>query len=189
MEDLHQGDPRALGPYRLLAVLTEAGGERRYLAHGGQAPGHVEVTLIHGELARSVDLLRAADGPGLVSYVDSGSDQDLPWLVCRHVPSLTLAEVRGLLYGGLAEPVVRGIGAVLAGALARLHAHGAAHGAVTPDGVLLGASGARLVRPRGTGSPADDVAALAAVLDDAGAGRAPDRELLDRCRQQDPELR
>ncbi len=189
MEDLHHGDPRALGPYRLLAVLTEAGGERRYLAHGPHVPGHVEVTLVQSALAHSVDLLRAAEGPGLVAYVDAACDEDPPWLVCRYVPALTLADVRGLLYGGLPEAAVRGIGATLAGALARLHALGAAHGAVTPGGVLLGASGARLVRPRGPGSPADDGAALAAVLHDAAPGRAPDREQLDRCRQPDRELR
>ncbi|SDJ69787.1 PQQ-binding-like beta-propeller repeat protein [Streptomyces indicus] len=190
MEDLHRGDPRALGPYRLLAVLTAAGGERRYLAHGARGTsGHVEFTLVQGESTDSLALLRAVAGPGFVACADAAPDADPPWFVCGYVPSLTLAEVRGLLYGGLPEAAVRGIGAELAGALARLHALGAAHGAVTPDAVLLGAGGARLVRPRGTGAAADDVAALAAVLEDAAGGRPPDGDLLARCRQEDPALR
>ncbi|MEU5957757.1 PQQ-binding-like beta-propeller repeat protein [Streptomyces sp. NPDC047525] len=187
MEYLRSDDPPALGPYRLVARLAPAGGERRWLAVGPAGHPYVEVTLLEGESGDGLTLLRgAAAGPGLVEAVDADPGAEPPWLACRYVPSLTLAEVGGLMYGGLPDATVRGIGAALAAALARLHAAGAAHGAVSPGGVLLGAGGPRLVRPRGKGSPADDVAALATVLTDAAAGRPPDTELLARCRHADP---
>lgn len=187
MEELRADDVRMLGAYLLLARLTPAGGEPRLLARRPDAEGLAEITLV-GDDVRAAGL-RAAAGPGFPELIEDGSAARPPWLAWRYVPALTLAEAGALLYGGLPGPTVRALGARLAVPLARLHAHGTAHGALTPDAVLVAPDGPRLVRPRRRGTPQDDIAALGAVLTHAGAGRAPDDPLLRRCSHEDPQER
>ncbi|MFI9764559.1 PQQ-binding-like beta-propeller repeat protein [Streptomyces sp. NPDC051963] len=190
MEELRADDLRLLGPYVLLAALTPAGGEPRLLARRSAGDGLAEITLVRGEgLQASTAALRATAGPGLPELLEDGSAARPPWLAWRFVPALTLAEAGALMYGGLPRATLRALGARLAVPLARLHAHGTTHGALTPDAVLVAPDGPRLMRPRRTGTPQDDIAALGAVLTHAGAGRAPDDPLLRRCSHEDPEQR
>lgn len=190
MEELRDDDLRLLGPYVVLAGLTPAGGEARLLARAPAGDGLVEITLVRDDdIHAATAALRVAGGPGLPEPLDDGTAARPPWLAWRYVPALTLAEAGALMYGGLPRATVRALGARLAATLARLHAQGVPHGALTPDAVLVTPDGPRLVRPRRTGSPRDDIAALGALLTHAGAGRAPDEPLLRRCAHEDPQER
>lgn len=190
MEELRADDIRVLGTYVLLAGLTSAGGEPRLLARRPAGEGLAEITLVRDTDARKVAAaLRAAAGPGFPELLEDGTAALPPWLAWRFVPALTLAEAGALMYGGLPRATVRGLGGRLAAALARLHAHGTPHGALTSDAVLVSADGPRLVRPRRTGTPQDDIAALGTLLTHASAGRAPGDPLLRRCSHEDPEER
>jgi outer membrane protein assembly factor BamB len=217
MKELGVDDVRLLGPYVLLAGLTPAGGEPRLLARTPGEEGLAEITLVrdgdgdrggegtgnghhstgnghgtrngHSPARRSAAALRAATGPGFPELLDDGTAAQPPWIAWRFTPTLTLAEAGALMYGGLPAGTVRSLAAGLAAPLARLHAAGHAHGGLTPDAVLVAPDGPRLVRPRLTGSPQDDIAALGDVLTHAAAGRAPDDPLLRRCSHEDPEQR
>lgn len=138
---------------------------------------------------RSATAVRTATGPGFPELLEDGTAAQPPWIAWRFTPSLTLAETGALMYGGLPAGTVRSLAACLAAPLARLHAAGYAHGALSPDAVLVAPDGPRLIRPRLTGSPQDDIAALGDVLTHAAAGRAPDDALLRRCSHEDPEER
>ena len=189
MEELRADDVRVLGAYVLLAALTPAGGEPRLLARRPAGEGLTEITLVRGDVRATAAALRAAEGPGFPELLEDGTAARPPWLAWRYVPALTLAEAGALMYGGLPRATVRALGGRIAVPLARLHARGTAHGALTSDAVLVGPDGPRLTRPRRTGGPPDDIAALGTLLTRAGAGRAPDDPLLRRCSHEDPEQR
>ncbi|MGW2382102.1 outer membrane protein assembly factor BamB family protein [Streptomyces sp. NPDC001658] len=190
MEELRADDIRVLGAYVLLARLTPAGGEPRLLARRPAAEGLAEITLVRDEHARATTAaLRAAAGPGFPELLEDGTAARPPWLAWRYVPALTLAEAGALMYAGLPHGTVRALAGRLAAPLARLHARGVPHGALTADAVLLTPDGPRLTRPRRTGTAPDDIAALGDLLTHAGAGRAPDDPLLRRCSHEEPEQR
>ncbi|MEU8146151.1 hypothetical protein [Nonomuraea sp. NPDC048901] len=90
--------------------------------------------------------------------VDACLDGDAPYLVSEYVPGPTLAEVVGRRgpYGG--DDLYR-LAAATATALAAIHEAGAVHGGLTPDRVVLGAEGPRLVglgtATDGSGPPGD----------------------------------
>ncbi|MEV0346760.1 hypothetical protein AB0H88_13410 [Nonomuraea sp. NPDC050680] len=101
-------------------------------------PGHVKAAL----RVRSLCVARV---------VDACLDGDAPYLVSEYVPGPTLAEVVGRRgpYGG--DDLYR-LAAATATALAAIHEAGAVHGGLTPDRVVLGGEGPRLV---GLGTAAD----------------------------------
>ncbi len=180
MEELLVGDPYALGPYRLIARLTAAAGEQRFLAARPDGEGLAELVLPQGDpaaLRRPLDAARAAAGPGLPRLLDDALDARPAWLAVPYVPSLTLEESARL--GPLPQEFLRSVGAVLADALARLHDRGATHGGIARAGVLIAADGPRLAHPRPATDRVrlDDVAELLAVLRQAGAEGLPEEPL------------
>ncbi|GAA2098501.1 hypothetical protein GCM10009801_69580 [Streptomyces albiaxialis] len=163
--------------YRPLGPLTSTGGEPRFLARDPGTGTLVEVTRVAEDgggaaLARSVEALRRAAGPGLPRVLDTVRSGEQWWLVCPYVPALTCAEAGALMYGGLPVPTVRALGGVLDAALARLHESGTAHGALTDDGVLLRGDGPCLTRPRPErgGTREDDRAELERLLGRLASG-------------------
>lgn len=177
MRKLSPTDPATLGRYRLLARLTPLSGELRWLA---VAPGEEALTELTGT-----------------------PHADPAWEATPYVPALTWAEALALHYGGLPHPYVRHTGATLAATLAELHTGGTAHGGITPDAVLLTATGPRLGGrrppaqvsgaapapvPASNSNPAraDDVAALAHLLARSCATEPPFAPLLRACLDPDP---
>lgn len=131
------------------------------------ASGEAEVT----RLRREADRLRRASHPGVVTLLDVATTDSGAELRTRYA-----GEPLDRWHGSLAS--VAGLGAAVAATLADLHGLGVVHGRVDASHILVGAGG----RPRLCGmsgrdgaEPADDVAALAAVLDDLATAARPSR--------------
>ncbi|QGZ47615.1 protein kinase [Streptomyces sp. QHH-9511] len=168
---LEPGDPRRVGPYRLLGQLGQGGMGRVFL--GEDAEGHrVAVKLIHEAFTADSEFRgrfrREATAAGQVlSYftvplVDSGPDDAVPWLATLYVPgpSLDKAVRRD---GPLTVDRLCTLAAALGEALIVIHAAGIVHRDLKPSNVLLAEDGPRVI---------DFGIARAADSDDlTGAGR------------------
>ncbi|MBT2228141.1 hypothetical protein [Nonomuraea sp. NEAU-A123] len=90
--------------------------------------------------------------------VDACLDGDVPYLVSEYIPGPTLGEVVGRR-GPYEGDDLYLLAAATATALAAIHEAGAVHGGLTPDRVVLGAEGPRLVGlglgGDGSGAPGD----------------------------------
>jgi hypothetical protein len=126
-----------------------------------------EVARLHLEAER----LRRAGHPGVVALIGVTTTAEGAELRTRYAGD-PLDRWRGTL------ACVAGLGAAVATTLADLHAVDLIHGRIDTSHIVVGADG----RPRLCGmagrdcaTPADDVAALADVLDDLATGAAPTR--------------
>ncbi|MFD3756320.1 PQQ-binding-like beta-propeller repeat protein [Streptomyces sp. NPDC058622] len=141
-EGLVPEDPRAAGPYRLLArwpgprpVPPEHG---MYVGRD-RAHGHAVVCLLPRAAYRAAEALRRGAVPGVPDVLDLRTGSDPSWLALAYTPAVSLADVArpGTTSGVLApDQAVRLAGAV-ADTLAGLHARGIGYGAVAPDGIWL----------------------------------------------------
>ncbi|MEN3271592.1 MAG: eukaryotic-like serine/threonine-protein kinase [Actinomycetota bacterium] len=138
-------------------------------------------------LAATVERLQRAAGTGVVDLVgvESSDDGDL---------TIVLAHAGAPIARPLGASDAARLGASAAATLADLHARGMIHGAVRAEHVLRDAAGTvRLCGlGEGAGEPADDVAALGALLRElleqreTTAAARDLRVLLDRCTVDDP---
>src|SRR6202142_2640182 len=98
---LQPGDPRLIGPYRLVGQLGSGGMGRVFL--GMSAGGRpVAVKIIRAELAadpefrsrfgREVAAARRVNGLFTALVVDADVDAPVPWLATAFVPAPSLAE-------------------------------------------------------------------------------------------------
>ncbi|MEV6110392.1 serine/threonine-protein kinase [Streptomyces sp. NPDC051940] len=152
-QPLQDGDPRAVGGYRLLAVLGSGGMGRVYLSYtpGGRA---VAVKVIRPELAESAEFRRrfqaevaaASRVHGLYTapVVDSDTEGPVPWCATAFVPGPSLADaVRD--HGPLPVDTVLRLIAGVAEALQAVHREGIVHRDLKPSNVLLAADGPRVI--------------------------------------------
>ena len=153
IRDLQPGDPRTVGPYRLVGVVGGGGMGRVYLglSPGGRA---VAVKVIRSELVadphfherfrREVAAARRVSGMFTAVVVDADVDADDPWLATAFVAGPSLGEAvreHGPLPVGSALTLAAG----LAEGLAAIHAVGVVHRDLKPSNVLLGEDGPRVI--------------------------------------------
>lgn len=192
MERLRQDGPPLIGPYAVLGGLDEEHErrrtpERRYIARAVDGRRTVLVHLPHPGIdparwAAEAEAARRLSVPGFASVTEVTGTDVPPWYVTPYTPVLPLPTVLAAHGGPLPEPVVRVLGAALAGALAAAHAQGVTHAGVSPAAVLLGVDGpslacfgaVRAVAPDGErrlGSPALDPGCLAPEQAEGGRPR------------------
>jgi hypothetical protein len=153
VQGLEPGDPRIIGPYRLLGQLGSGGMGRVFL--GLSAGGRrVAVKVIRDELAadpefrvrfrREVAAARTVSGVFTAAVVDADVEAQAPWLATAYVPGPSLAQaVRD--HGPLPAGSVLALAAGLAESLAAIHAAGVVHRDLKPSNVLLAQDGPRVI--------------------------------------------
>ena len=153
MQELQGGDPRRIGPYRLVGRLG-AGGMGVVFA-GRSAGGRlVAVKVIRGELAadpefrvrfgREVAAARSVSGLFTAPVVDADTDGPVPWLATAYVAGPSLADaVRE--HGPWPAAPVLALAAGLAEGLSAIHAAGLVHRDLKPSNVLLAEDGPRVI--------------------------------------------
>jgi eukaryotic-like serine/threonine-protein kinase len=149
LRELRPGDPRLIGPYRLVGQLGDGGMGRVFL--GRSAGGRpVAVKVIRSDLAadpdfrarfrREVAAARKVNGLFTAMVVDADVDAPEPWLATAYVAGPSLAEaVRE--HGPLQVNSVLALAAGLAESLAAIHGAGVVHRDLKPSNVLLGPDG------------------------------------------------
>jgi Protein kinase domain len=153
VEELQAGDPRQVGPYRLIGRLGSGGMGQVFL---GRSPGGrlLAVKVIRAELAddpdfrarfaREVAAARPVSGLFTAQVVDADLDGPVPWLATAYVAGPSLAKaVTG--HGPLPAGSVLTLAAGLAEALGAIHAAGVVHRDLKPSNVLLAADGPRVI--------------------------------------------
>ena len=153
VDGLQPGDPRQIGPFRLLGRLGEGGMGRVFL---GTSPGgrKVAVKIVHPHyandpeflrrFAREVAAAREVGGFHTAAVVGADPDADPPWMATAYIPGRSLAEAIAER-GALGEAEVRELGAALAEGLAAIHACGIIHRDLKPGNVILADDGPRII--------------------------------------------
>jgi eukaryotic-like serine/threonine-protein kinase len=151
--NLLPGDPKEVGPYRLLGRLGQGGMGVVYLA---RSPGgrQVAVKVIRPEYAnepgfrarftREVTSARGVSGMFTALVVDADTNCPTPWFATAYVPGQSLYEAVETS-GPLPAPTVLQLAAGLAEGLQAIHAAGVIHRDLKPSNVLLAADGPRVI--------------------------------------------
>ncbi|MEV4413697.1 hypothetical protein [Catellatospora sp. NPDC049609] len=140
---LGEGRPGRLGTWHTVSTVD---GKRR----GGLRLEDQRLTDA-AAARRLADSVRAVNGlrlPGLLSVIDQVVDSGRTWLITNAAPSPTVAQA--LAAGTALDPAVAALIATdTAQTLLRLHQAQQAHGDVSPESVVLSASGAALLAEPG----------------------------------------
>ncbi|MEV0622758.1 protein kinase [Nonomuraea sp. NPDC050404] len=144
VESLREGDPAAVGPYRLVGRLGAGGHGVVYL---GQARNGTPVAVkvlreglaVGDRLARDIAAARKVE-PFCLAQVLDASTSGRPYIVSEYVDGPSLQQT-----GRLGGADLQRLAVATATALDALHQAGVVHGDLTPANVLLGPDGARVV--------------------------------------------
>ncbi|GAA4060299.1 serine/threonine-protein kinase [Actinomadura miaoliensis] len=153
MSATRPGDPRQVGPYRVVARLGAGGMGQVFL---GRSPSGrtVAIKIIHPAMAeepafrarfqREITAARAVSGVYTAPVVDADPDADPPWLATTFLRGMSLQDAVAT-HGPLPAPAVRALGAGLAEALLSVHRAGIVHRDLKPSNVMLTPEGPRVI--------------------------------------------
>ncbi|WP_374776839.1 serine/threonine protein kinase [Streptomyces sp. NBC_01310] len=147
------GDPKRVGPYRIIGRLGSGG---MGTVHAGLDPTglRVAVKVIHPAQAddpefrarfrREVQLSARVQGPYLIPLLAADPDAETPWMATAYVPGLTL-DRHLAAHGPLTDGTLHAFTAGTVQALAAIHAAGVVHRDVKPQNVILTPAGPRVL--------------------------------------------
>ena len=137
--------PEQLGPYRLVRRIGEGGMGVVYLAldtAGDRVavkalrPGLAQEGNARRRLGREVETMQRVRSRHVAEVLDADLDGDLPYIVTRYVPGLTLDAVVGA-GGPLTGQALARLACGLADGLAAVHAAGVVHRDLKPGNVMI----------------------------------------------------
>jgi serine/threonine protein kinase len=142
---LREQDPTHIGPYRLIGRLA---GDV-YAAEGSEPGRPVVAKLLHPQVdqerfLRLVDSLRDVSAFCSAQVIESGTDDGRPYVVSEFIDGPTLAAVTSE-GSRLRDAALHRLAVGTMTALVAIHQAGAAHGDVSPENVVLGPDGPRLI--------------------------------------------
>jgi serine/threonine protein kinase len=153
VDPLQPGDPRQVGPFRLLGRLGAGGMGRVFLGTslGGRK---VAVKIVHPHyaddpefrrrFAREVATARQVGGFHTAAVVGADPDANPPWMATAYIAGPSLADAIAQR-GPLDEAGVRQLGAALAEGLTAIHDCGLIHRDLKPGNVILADDGPRII--------------------------------------------
>jgi serine/threonine protein kinase len=151
--ELKPGDPRRLGPYRLIGRLNASGMGQVFLAQSsaGRAvalkvipAAHAADPRLQARFTDGVSAARRVEGTFTAAVVDADLDAPRPWVATIYVPGPTLLSLVAQ-QGPLPGVLVLALGIALAEGLREIHAAGVVHRDLQPSNVILGSDGPRII--------------------------------------------
>lgn len=153
MMDPRPGDPRRIGPYRVVGRLGAGGMGEVYLARS-RSGLEVAVKLIHQGLAhdpqfrarfaQEVAAARRVGGEYTAAVVDADPDASSPWLATAFLRGISLHSAITEC-GPLPTESLRSLAVGLAEGLKAIHAAGVVHRDLKPSNVILTRTGPKVI--------------------------------------------
>ena len=152
MEQLHEGDPTLIGPYRVDALLGSGGMGKVYLrtSPGGRRlavkvirPELAEDTQFRARFRREVATAQLVRSHFTAAVVDADAESPTPWLATIYLEGPTLPAA--VEKSPLTEPELQRLAAALAEALQFIHGAGLVHRDLKPSNIILASDGPRVI--------------------------------------------
>ncbi|MFD8305563.1 protein kinase [Streptomyces sp. NPDC059690] len=150
---LHEGDPGALGEYRIVDRLGAGGMGVVYRARS-RSGREVAVKVVHAQYAadpvfrarfrHEIAAVRKVSGAFTAPVVDADPEAELPWMATQYVPGRSLAD-HLRTHGPLTGAQLRTLALGLVEALRDIHRTGVVHRDLKPANVLMAEDGPRVI--------------------------------------------
>ncbi|MGW4765269.1 protein kinase domain-containing protein [Streptomyces pseudogriseolus] len=149
---LNPEDPPSLGDFELLGRIGQGGMGQVFLGESlGGEPAAVKVikpSVVDSEsrqrFAQEIEVLKTIWGPRIAAFLGADAEAEQPWLATEYVDGPDLAR-HVKTHGPLPSVLTAALGAILAEALAAVHAQELLHRDLKPANVLLGPNGPKII--------------------------------------------